>query len=78
MGWLSLKFLTFLCQMLEVALFIEKINEKFTLLIFTHSIFTLCKVVNKCYLQLAWSAVILTFCEVVRKLDNLTFCEVFT
>ena len=31
MGWLPLKFLTFLCQILEVALFIEKINEKFTL-----------------------------------------------
>ena len=28
--------------------------------------------------QLAWSAAILTFCEVVRKLDNLTFCKVFT
>ena len=27
---------------------------------------------------LAWSAAILTFCEVVRKLDNLTFCKVFT
>ena len=27
---------------------------------------------------LARSAAILTFCEVVRKLDNLTFCEVFT
>ena len=27
---------------------------------------------------LAWSAAILTFREVVRKLDNLTFCKVFT
>ena len=48
---LTFLFQTFLCQMLEVGLFIEKIIEKFTLLIFTHSIFTLCKVVNQCYLH---------------------------
>ena len=30
------------------------------------------------YTQLAWSAAMLTICEVVRKLDNLTFCKVFT
>ena len=30
------------------------------------------------YIYVSWSAAILTFREVVRKLDNLTFCKIFT
>ena len=58
--------------------YLAQLSHDFTEYLHYYSFFLEKRMMFKIHIYIAWSAAILTFREVVRKLDNLTFCKIFT